>query len=65
MATGPPRAELYREPVDSARLRGSISGSRGCGFDPASLAGDEVFLELTRSICPLCKRVVDVEVNIR
>jgi hypothetical protein len=26
---------------------------------------DEVFLELTRSICPLCKRVVDAEVNIR
>jgi uncharacterized radical SAM superfamily Fe-S cluster-containing enzyme len=26
---------------------------------------DEVFLELTKSICPLCKRVVDAEVNIR
>jgi uncharacterized radical SAM superfamily Fe-S cluster-containing enzyme len=26
---------------------------------------DEVFLELTRSICPVCKRVVDAEVNIR
>jgi hypothetical protein len=26
---------------------------------------DEVFLELTRSICPLCKRVVDAEVNAR
>jgi uncharacterized radical SAM superfamily Fe-S cluster-containing enzyme len=26
---------------------------------------DEVFLEFTRSICPLCKRVVDAEVNIR
>jgi uncharacterized radical SAM superfamily Fe-S cluster-containing enzyme len=25
----------------------------------------EVFLELTRSICPLCKRVIDAEVNIR
>jgi uncharacterized radical SAM superfamily Fe-S cluster-containing enzyme len=26
---------------------------------------DEVFLELTRSICPLCKRLVDAEVNAR
>jgi 7,8-dihydro-6-hydroxymethylpterin dimethyltransferase len=25
----------------------------------------EVFLELTRSICPLCKRVIDAEVNVR
>ncbi len=26
---------------------------------------DEVFLELTRSICPMCKRTVDAEVNAR
>jgi hypothetical protein len=26
---------------------------------------DEVFLEVTRSICPICKRVVDAEVNLR
>jgi hypothetical protein len=26
---------------------------------------DEVFLELTKSICPLCKRVIDAEVNVR
>ena len=26
---------------------------------------DEVFLELTRSICPLCKRVINAEVNAR
>ena len=26
---------------------------------------DEVFLELTKSICPLCKRVIDAEVNAR
>lgn len=26
---------------------------------------DEVFLELTRSICPLCKRVIDAEINVR
>jgi hypothetical protein len=25
----------------------------------------EIFIELTRSICPLCKRVIDAEVNIR
>jgi hypothetical protein len=26
---------------------------------------DEVFLELTRSICPVCKRTVDAEANAR
>jgi 7,8-dihydro-6-hydroxymethylpterin dimethyltransferase len=26
---------------------------------------DEVFVEFTRSICPLCKRVIDAEVNVR
>lgn len=26
---------------------------------------DEAFLELTRSVCPLCKRVIDAEVNVR
>ncbi len=26
---------------------------------------DEVFVEFTRSICPVCKRVIDAEVNIR
>jgi hypothetical protein len=26
---------------------------------------DEVFLELTKSICPVCKRVIDAEVNAR
>ena len=26
---------------------------------------DEVFLEVTRSICPVCKRVLDAEVNAR
>lgn len=26
---------------------------------------DEVFLELTKSICPVCKRVLDAEVNVR
>src|ERR671931_1881282 len=26
---------------------------------------DEVFLEYTKSICPVCKAVVDAEVNIR
>jgi tetraether lipid synthase len=26
---------------------------------------DEVFLELTKSICPVCKQVIDAEVNIR
>ncbi len=24
---------------------------------------DEVFLELTRSICPVCKRVIDAEIT--
>lgn len=31
----------------------------------ARLEREEVFLELTRSICPVCKRVIDAEVNIR
>ncbi|MGH2668553.1 MAG: hypothetical protein ACRDH5_05425, partial [bacterium] len=26
---------------------------------------DEVVLEVTRSICPVCKRVLDAEVNAR
>ncbi len=26
---------------------------------------DEIFLEFTKSICPVCKRVIDAEVNIR
>jgi len=26
---------------------------------------DEIFLELTKSICPACRRVLDAEVNIR
>ncbi len=26
---------------------------------------DEVFLEYTKSICPVCKTVVDGEVNVR
>ncbi len=25
----------------------------------------EVFLELTKSICPVCKRVLDAELNVR
>ncbi len=32
---------------------------------PQKVDRDEVFLELTRSICPVCKRVIDAEVNIR
>src|ERR687896_643126 len=31
----------------------------------ARMDRDEVFLELTRSICPRCKRVIDAEVNAR
>jgi uncharacterized radical SAM superfamily Fe-S cluster-containing enzyme len=26
---------------------------------------DEVFLELTKSICPVCKKVLDAEINAR
>ena len=26
---------------------------------------EEVFLEFTRSICPVCKKVIDAELNIR
>ncbi len=32
---------------------------------PAQAVRDEVFLEQTRSICPVCKRVIDAEINAR
>jgi hypothetical protein len=32
---------------------------------PLKIDRDEVFLELTRSICPVCKTVIDAEVNAR
>ena len=32
---------------------------------PSECARDEVFLELTKSICPVCKRVIDAKVNVR
>src|ERR671919_3101774 len=32
---------------------------------PKRVDRDEVFLEYTKSICPICKVVVDAEVNIR
>ena len=32
---------------------------------PARIDRDEVFLEYTKSICPVCKAVVDAEVNVR
>lgn len=36
------------------------------GDTPAARGGrDEIFLELTRSICPVCKRTIDAEVNAR
>ncbi|MFN0154965.1 MAG: radical SAM protein [Gaiella sp.] len=32
---------------------------------PVKTDRDEVFLEYTKSICPVCKRVIDAEVNVR
>ena len=32
---------------------------------PVRVDRNEVFLELTKSICPVCKRVIDAEVNAR
>ncbi len=32
---------------------------------PRRVDRDEVFLELTRSVCPVCKRVIDAELNAR
>ena len=41
-------------------------GVTGRPHEPvARVDRDEVFLELTRSICPVCKVVIDAEVNIR
>jgi len=34
-------------------------------LDKAKADRDEVFLELTKSICPVYKRVIDAEVNVR
>ena len=31
--------------------------------DPVRVDRDEVFLEYTKSICPVCKAVVDAEIN--
>ena len=33
--------------------------------EPAARERDEVFLELTKSICPVCKTTIDAEVNTR
>ncbi len=33
--------------------------------EPAARERDEVFLELTKSICPVCKTTIDAEVNVR
>ncbi len=35
------------------------------GTAPAKVDRDEVFLEFTKSVCPVCKRVIDAQVNIR
>jgi uncharacterized radical SAM superfamily Fe-S cluster-containing enzyme len=40
-------------------------GRSGASPPSRRVERDEVFLELTRSICPVCKRVVDAEMNIR
>jgi uncharacterized radical SAM superfamily Fe-S cluster-containing enzyme len=40
-----------------------MMGTKGAA--PARVDRPEVFLELTKSICPLCKRVIDAEVNVR
>src|ERR671910_3239841 len=32
---------------------------------PTRVDRDEVFLEYTKSICPICKAVVDAEINVR
>ena len=39
--------------------------SASTGRPPAKQDRDEVFLEYTKSICPVCKVVVDAEVNVR
>lgn len=49
---------------DTLGSRGSIV-SRSASNGSVKVDRDEVFLELTKSICPLCKRVIDAEVNIR
>lgn len=43
---------------------GCRAESEGC-VEPVRTDRDEVFLEYTKSICPVCKVVVDAQVNIR
>ncbi len=48
---------------DQRDLRGT-GGRTGAG-PPTKLDRPEVFLELTRSVCPVCKTVIDAELNAR
>ena len=45
--------------IDSNERIDTSSGSA------AKVDRDEVFVEFTRSVCPVCRRVIDAEVNIR
>lgn len=57
------RRDIRRRPTCPARTddeEGTVTDIR-----PARVDRDEVFLEYTKSICPVCKTVVDTEVNIR
>lgn len=40
-------------------------GEMAVGVRPVKVDRDEVFVELTKSVCPVCRRVLDAEVNIR
>jgi uncharacterized radical SAM superfamily Fe-S cluster-containing enzyme len=58
----------WKFPAGVCGVRG-LDASKGMmepnGAARARVDRPEVFLELTKSICPLCKRVLDAEVNVR
>jgi uncharacterized radical SAM superfamily Fe-S cluster-containing enzyme len=48
-----------------ARIRDGREADAGGSASAGQGDRDEVFLEYTKSICPVCKVVVDAEVNVR
>ena len=51
--------------TDTVPATAGIAASVGCTSSRARVDRDEVFLEYTKSVCPVCRVVVDAQVNIR
>jgi hypothetical protein len=56
-----------RAEANPSNLRGRAGGGRMTITNPPrqKVDRDEVFLEYTKSICPVCKTVIDAEVNVK